>query len=263
MVVYEINILKEIMMSWGDTLMALGEARKIHEETGKMIIMEDQHGNILRHDAWKNNPYVSVFDVQDAIRLPNRGHRGYTSGATDEKWSFKPYTPIPAEFFFDAEELTWATKATEYWVAEPTLKDRVVSVNKQWPFDHWNALGELLNENGIKIIQLAASEPSYRIPHAEMLITPTARYAAAVLKGSKGYVGHEGGMHHTAAAVGVPAVVIMGGFTVPAHTGYDLPNHRYLHGNDPCGNRLHCDHCDRIMKSITPEMVFEMMKELM
>jgi ADP-heptose:LPS heptosyltransferase len=58
-------------------------------------------------------------------------------------------------------------------------------------------------------------------------------------------------MHHGAAALGIPAVVLFGGYTPIELTGYP-PLHVNLAGNSlaACGSLYRCEHCIKAMESI-------------
>jgi hypothetical protein len=66
-------------------------------------------------------------------------------------------------------------------------------------------------------------------------------------------------MHHGAAAVGTPAVVIFGGFIPPAVVGYDM--HVNLTGGaEACGSLNKCLHCRAAMEKISVEEVYQAVK---
>jgi len=76
------------------------------------------------------------------------------------------------------------------------------------------------------------------------------------------YIGPEGGLHHGAAAVGTPAVVIFGGYIHPTTTGYAA--HVNLFGADEaCGNTTECQHCKLAMDAITVDQVYEAAKGIL
>ena len=87
--------------------------------------------------------------------------------------------------------------------------------------------------------------------------TNTFREALQVLSKAKLFVGTDGGLHHAAAALGIPSVVIWTGFTSPRHLGYDT--HRNIHdGSEPCGTYDSvCQHCLLKSKAITVEQVLD------
>lgn len=57
---------------------------------------------------------------------------------------------------------------------------------------------------------------------------------------------------HAAAAVGVPSVVIVGGFVSPDNTGYAMHTNLFV-GPEPCGSARPCEHWRAAMKQIGVE----------
>ena len=66
----------------------------------------------------------------------------------------------------------------------------------------------------------------------------------------------EGGLHHAAAALGVPSIVLFGGFISPRQTGYPHQVNVFT-GGTPCGWRVRCGHCAAAMKKIEPERILD------
>ena len=80
----------------------------------------------------------------------------------------------------------------------------------------------------------------------------------AALSGAKLAVLPEGGLHHGAAALGVKAVVLFGGFIPPEVTGYPQCGHINLTGGAlACGSIHKCEHCVVAMNSITVDEVLD------
>ena len=109
-----------------------------------------------------------------------------------------------------------------------------------------------------------ASRPSLRrigIAASRIASRLSAAFAGRVrvLRDARGYVGPEGGMHHAAAALKVPAVVFFGGANSVQSTGYE--DHHNIGGDAPCGNWAPCAHCAEIMNATTPERVIQAVKE--
>jgi hypothetical protein len=68
-------------------------------------------------------------------------------------------------------------------------------------------------------------------------------------------------MHHAAAAVGIDAVVIMGGFIPPSVVGYD--GHINLTGgSEACGTIGTCEHCRQAMAKISVNEVWDSATQL-
>ena len=47
-------------MGWGDSLMACGEAKELHEKTGQKVMIGD--GKLIQHEPeiFANNPFVKA-----------------------------------------------------------------------------------------------------------------------------------------------------------------------------------------------------------
>jgi ADP-heptose:LPS heptosyltransferase len=90
---------------------------------------------------------------------------------------------------------------------------------------------------------------------------PTAHFidAVRILNQAALYLGPEGGMHHAAAALDVPAVVIFGGSPSVQATGY--PDHTNFGGDEPCGRWEPCEHCAQTLNAITPEALIQAVKD--
>jgi len=88
---------------------------------------------------------------------------------------------------------------------------------------------------------------------AVTVTTATFREALGVLAAAALYVGVEG-LHHGAAAVGVPAVVLMGHFANVAAVGY--PDHANLAApSGGCGRWARCPECAAWAAALEPEAV--------
>ena len=125
-------------------------------------------------------------------------------------------------------------------LVETRVNERYIHTkNKAWPY--WEEL-------------LKKDLPFVTV---ESLKTETFRDALSILKGCSLFVGTDGALHHAAAALGVPAVVIWTGYTSPRHLGYDAQVN--IHdGSEPCGfHKGLCPHCEKKAKAIDPEYVFK------
>jgi hypothetical protein len=193
-----------------------------------------------------------VGDFQSVVNGPHA--RPYHTGKTAERWSYNlNYRATPAELRFTHEERTFAQRSVGRVIVEPFIKPGA-SPNKQWGERRWRELVRLLVRDGHRVALLGAKRGDL-MPGAEWIWTPTFLKAAAVLAVSRCAVLPEGGLHHAAAAVGLPAVVIFGGFTPVDCTGYEAHYNIGASGQDACGMRIPCGHCTNLMSQIEPEAV--------
>jgi len=251
-------------MGYGDELIAAGEARLLYESDPlrRPVRILDRLGRPRAHPLWAGNPAIAPPERHDTLPAITNGPlaRPYCRAKEPTRWHWKPYVCRPAQLFFTPAELDFAASQQPCVVIEPTIKARA-SPNKDWGFRRWSEFARLAAERGIELTQLGEQAP--RLPHVRHWIaTPDFRTACAVLGRARAFVGHEGGLHHAAAALGIPAVVIFGGFISPAQTGY--ASHRNLFtGGRPCGMRVRCRHCSTAMEAITPQHVLHELEAIL
>ena len=248
-------------MGWGDELLATGQAkaRQAAGDTRRVRILgADKQARW--NELWDGNKrLVRPFEFGDFLYIINGpGARPYIAAKSRQAWTWRDFTPTPGEIAFTAAELAFAARWQPDVIIEPTLKPRA-SPNKHWGEPAWRKFVALAAAEGIRLAQLAPA-PHVVLPGVEWIATPDFRHAAAVLARARAYVGHEGGLHHAAAAVGVPGVVIYGGFISPRQTGYSMHTNLFT-ADEPCGMRVHCRHCERAMASIEPEQVLAALRQ--
>ena len=241
-------------MGWGDEIMITGEARRLNELTGRRVKVRGQLGNARMHTIFDGNPRIaSPHDHGDAEEFEwiewKSGNRPYIDyeKSTKERWAYTDWKCLPGELYIKREP------PGDYVIIEPHIKANA-SPNKAWLFDRARALVQAVPEKWLQM----GNKHTRRATDTPVRNTPHFLDACRVLSGAKLYIGPEGGLHHAAAALGIPAIVIFGGMTSPANTGYD--NHVNLFSPDgsPCGWRIPCDHCKSAMDAITVEMVADM-----
>jgi ADP-heptose:LPS heptosyltransferase len=110
------------------------------------------------------------------------------------------------------------------------------------------------------VVQFAVGRD--RLSGVRTLQTTSFRHSLAVLARAALVICPEGGLHHGAAAMGAPAVVLFGGFIPPQVTGYET--HANLTGGaKACGQLAPCQHCRAAMDAITVDAVIGASIELM
>lgn len=252
-------------MGLGDALMDSGAARVAQRrDPRKVRILLGQR--LIWSEVWDNNPRIArnqeVGNFQIIYgRDPATNMRPYHLAKSDRQWTYNlKFRAEVGEIYLTAHEKASAGKLSPHIIIEPNIKPKA-SPNKQWPLTSWLEFSRLAREHGFRLFQIGASGTKV-IEGASLIITPSFRAACAVLGTAKAYVGHEGGLHHAAAALGVPGVVIFGGFTPVELTGYSI--HRNLGASlgDACGFRIPCAHCMDWANKITPEMVLANLKEV-
>ncbi|MDP3495665.1 MAG: glycosyltransferase family 9 protein [Hyphomonadaceae bacterium] len=224
---------------------------------GRRIIW-DQHSP----EIFKRNPNIAAPGDERAgdLRWVNyyKGNRIYNQqDASQQRWIWNlDWRPIPGEVFFSTLELQRAGQVgDDFVVIEPNVPWwKSVAPNKDWGKAKYQAVADRLKARGLRVVQFVNPKSNIRLRGVETRLSASFRDGLAMLKRAKLFIGPEGGMHHGAAAVGVPAVVLFGGFIPPSVTGYD--DHANLTGGaEACGRYTPCDHCREAMAAIGVEEV--------
>lgn len=173
--------------------------------------------------------------------------------STKEKFTWRrEFKATPGEIRFTEEELEiWPQENFVY--IEPNVKGWL-GPNKDWGFEKWQAVVQFLPT--IRFIQ----GPGKKLDGVEQAATDSFRQACALLSKAALFIGTDGGLHHAAAALGKPAVVVWGGYTHPRNLGYETHINLQAPGVDPCGFTIPCQHCRTAMDRITVKEVVQAIK---
>lgn len=250
-------------MGWGDEIMVTAEARKAQRNDPRKVVIRDRFGRARWHEIWAHNPrIVHPFDVMAGREDPryqslvNAGGRrpylDYQRFPSKDVYVFTDYKVSPGEIYLTDEERRIGELAAGAIVIEPTLKPGATPA-KDWGSWRWLELVRILGDK-VELVQLGPSGTT-QLPGVRTIQTPTTRAAAGALSGAAVLLTIEGGLHHCAAALGIRAVVIFGGFISPATTGYDFHVNLFT-GGRACGqHRARCRHCELAMDQIKPAQV--------
>jgi ADP-heptose:LPS heptosyltransferase len=252
-------------LGYGDQLMATGMARGA-QARGMRIAFGDGR-NILwdkrSEHVFGGNPNIarpgSERDQDLEWVAYYKGHRIYNrQDAARSRWIWNlDFRPQPGELFFDRNEQRNGIRYGKSFVLiEPNIEAwKSVAPNKDWGFEKYQAVADALKAQGCRVVQFHYDK-SPMLAGVEKLRSMSFRDALAIMKHAALYVGPEGGLHHGAAAVGVPAVVLFGGFIPPSVTGYD--DHTNLTGGaEACGSYTRCQHCIDAMAAISVDEVVD------
>jgi len=242
--------------------MAAGEAQVLHDRTGQKVAITDGRGRVRWSDIWEGNPAVaSLADIVTNEPMeylqngpncrPYNENRPFTrdSGVKFTDWRARDHR---GRLYLTVEERALAPHG-DYWLVEPSPMIQS-NPNKRWPFERFQRVVEQTHVTWVQTTHL----DSIPLPYVLQVPTRSFRETCGVLAGAKGYLGTEGGLHHAAAALGIPAVVIFGGCMSVESLGY--PEHVNLVDDGPgtpCGRWEDCAHCRTAMERITVEQVVE------
>lgn len=255
-------------MGWGDDIMATAWARRAKAENPTARVFIGKEGGRIEYDlVFEGNPDIDLpEDVTKTDRprvfVPHHtGCRPYIKGVKNDCIVYDPeHRPEPGRLFLHPKEIEWASaqiagaglEPKRFIIMEPHIKGTFAG-NKAWLWDRWQ---EVARKAPAAVLQIGTGNRPL-LPGAKFIKTKTIRHAFAILAQAELLVCTDGAMHHAAAALGVPAVVLWGARTNPKILGY--PQHRniWTGTGDGCGAMVACQHCIDGMKAITPDMVLD------
>lgn len=245
-------------MGIGDDIIATGLARGARAR-GKRIAFGDG-----RRIIWGPHSRM-VFEGNINVAPPGtetqagiewidyyKGHRIYNK-AGNGKWIWNyDFRVKPGELFLTEDDRWWDVPDNLVLI-EPNVPAKPNGPNKQWPADRFAKVAAYLKDKGFTVRQFNYGRP---VSVAPGLSTASFRKAVGLLEKCLFAILPEGGLHHAAAAIGTPAVVLFGGFCPPQVLGYDA--HVNLTGRaEACGSFNRCSHCEEAMRAISVDEVID------
>jgi hypothetical protein len=237
--------------------MATTDAKRAYEKWKVRVVFGDGKRRFW-DPVFEHNPKIAK-DLKPGERFAwvsnFPGHRPYISSVTQTRFLVNPdFRVEPGEVFLTQEELVLGQHGCV--VIEPTVKTKYESVrqfdigrNKEWPWERWEEIVKL----PLPWVQLGPEDT--KPLGVRRFVTRTFREALGAISGADLVVTTDGALMHAAAALGVPAVVLFGGFMSPENMGYEAHKNVW-NGASPCGTHTGiCQHCRDAMESITVEQV--------
>ena len=251
-------------MGAGDELMAAGEARRAQMSDPRKVAILDKHGQARWHAIWEGNLRIATpeevhagADVQTIVN--GSSVRPYLRAESNRvQFYYTDFRATPGELYLSDAEKAFARQCKGAIVIEPNLKTGAPRT-KDWGWENWKRLASLLAD--LPLVQLGP-DGTRVLRNVRHVVTRDARQGAGALSGARAAVLPEGFLHHACAALGIPAVVIFGGYISPKTTGYDAHVNLFT-GGEACGMRGACPHCVAAMRAISPERVATALRELL
>lgn len=238
----------------GDEIIVTGQVRRMQENDSRRVRIVYEKNRW--HPVWDYNPRIAGLKEQGDFQIlypRTNGLRPYCRSKSPERWTWQPWQPPAGEFYFAQHEKAFGKLHAGNIVLEPSVKSGA-SPNKRWAWDRWESVAQALANAGHRLIQVGPKGTRI-LSGCRLVETESIRQAAAVIANSKLIITHEGALHHVAAAVGTPAVVLFGGYISPEVTGYNSQVNLFTGEGLGCGWRTPCKCCTDAMGRITVEMV--------
>ena len=237
-------------MGIGDWILATADVAVAHKKHGVRCVLGDGKRSFWS-EVFENNPKIAKKLEKDerfawVNNIPMR--RPYIKEVRPDRFVYREeFRAVPGEIYLTEEE-KW--DKSDYILVEPHTKDKFTGPNKRWAWERWVEVVKM----PYRFMQ-TGPEDAKTLPGVERIVTKTFREALSVLSGARLLVTTDGALHHAAAALGVPAVVIWGGAASPVNLGYE--SHVNLwHGAVPCGTHSSiCPHCRQALDAVTVQEV--------
>lgn len=255
--------------------MAAGQAQRIFDSDPqkRKVAICDSVGQIRWHELWEGNPVIAtprevssghpVQFVSNGIGCrPYLKSLSYSGGAVYADWKASEHV---GRLYLTEDERRLGNYIRQevggdFVVIEPGGKETSCR-NKFWGFRRYQAVVKACPD--VRWVQMVY-DGAPAIRGVRPFKAKTFREACGVIAASRAYLGPEGGLHHAAGVLGIPAVVIFGGFISPAVTGYPIHINLADEGpGSPCGRWKRCDHCKRAMAAIKPGKVIAALHTLL
>lgn len=235
----------------GDWILATAEARFYHDKFEAKCVFGDRERRktFWEDEIFRNNPRL-VKEPQEGDRViwiaNYPGNRPYIRGHDEKRvhWNHE-FKAEPGELYLERFD----PRSHGYILIEPSTKENVFSRNKAWP--HWQ---KLVDSVDLPFLQIGKQKTLRGVTFIE---TKTFREALELLANAALVVTTDGALHHAAAALNIPSIVLWGGLISPEILGYGerASAKDIWHGTEPCGSKHECEHCKRAMAGISVEEV--------
>ncbi len=256
-------------MGFGDAIMASALVRGFHAQ-GKLAAFFSPDGNHRRikwtgvcEDILAYNPNVAKPAQEtkaNLIWLPHYKkvfpYCRYDGQQRKYIWNYN-FKAEPGEIFFAPNDVM-PRVSEPFIIIEPNVAwQRSSNINKDWGEGKYEALTKALVAHGCTVVQCIHSNSRRKLRGAQQIVTTTFRQAIRIMANASLAIVPEGGNHHAAAAVSVPAIVLWGAWSPPQTMGY--ASQIKLTGQEQlgCGNTDLCPHCRAAFAGIGVEEVYE------
>jgi hypothetical protein len=273
MLIYAVAfLLRRMNLGYGDDIMATAYARAIVEDDPDAKVVFGNPDNLSKpywSPLFSNNPFIiqPKETVKKFVCVPeypgkrryidyDRSVWGNPEWADGERqitafaWRLEFRAPR-GDFFFSKDEKKAAKKVAkklpaDFIIIEPNIATKKWVNNKGWDWKNWQ---QIVDDNpDIPFVQFGKDGPWLEgIPS----VVNTFREAAALISLARGVVTAEGGLHHAAAALRKPAVVLWGHFSSPTILGYDDHTNLRQATGIGCGKTEYCKMCSESLDSIS------------
>lgn len=257
-------------MGWGDEIVAAGQAQRMFDaDPSARVAIYGLDGQPRWHPIWDGNPIIATPDdvakgerVQRLVSGPDCRPYIVYPFTTETGWTFNREFRCRdhvAKIYLNENERHLGRVAREtfgpYVLIEPYTKHE----NFRWPLERWEALVAACPD--LTFVQHTHKDSQrVRGAHPE---PATFREACGLIASADCYVRSESGLCHAAAALGTRQVTLFGGCmdadVMGCYPGQFCVIDARCNGS-PCGSWKPCEHCRKVMDSITVDDVAQALR---
>lgn len=267
-----------IKKDYGSDILAVGEAREIcQEKPGTKVAFGDPEilspGNqgkmkLYWSEIFENNPNILQpgENAEEVIVISNypksRPYINYRKSKYSQLGEHKglmykveynaDYIATRGELFFTNKEMLAGQETLKELEAPLVILNSTTTItNKNWIKERWE---DLVTKAPYNFIQLGLKDQNPVIDGIKQIEFESFREACAFLKAAASQavlLGVDGDLHHVAAALNMPSIVLWSHYSHPDNLGYvEHINIRWDAAGKPCGLRDSCIQCKKSMEMI-------------
>ena len=253
-------------MGFGDAVMATNLARGFYAQ-GKLAAFGD--GKQIKwtgycEDVFAHNPNIARPGMEGQKNLvwfphykKNLVYCRYDGHEHKYIWNYD-FKAQPGELFLEPKCNPPAPTDKAFILIEPNVAwQRAINVNKDWGETKYEKLATALIDRGHAVVQCIHGNSRRKIPGAHHVFTTTFHQAIQIMSRCSLFIGPEGGNHHAAAALGIPAIILWGGWSPLETMGYETQIALTGDSLEACGNTLPCPHCRQAFDRIKVDDVYQ------
>lgn len=150
-------------------------------------------------------------------------------------------------------------KRKGFVVIEPNIKESSFGINREWFWERWQQLADLLREEAGQVVVQVGVEGSPVLSGVVNLVGRTSfRTATGLIGEARLFIGYEGGLGHASRAMDTKSVILVSGYEPLGLLSYpDNVNIYKKVGCAPCGLKIPCPYQRKCMKEISVDEVYK------
>lgn len=153
----------------------------------------------------------------------------------------------------------------KFIVVEPNIKKSAFGINREWFWDRWQELTDLLTrEAGAVVVQIGVAGAPVLSGVVNLTGKTSFRTAAGIIGKAKLFIGYEGGFNHASVAMNTKSIILVSAYEPDGLLSY--PNNVNIYKRVECagcGLKTPCPYDRKCMRQITVDEVYNNVLKLL